>query len=350
MSHNLLINNIDLQFYFTVIRYCLNPDSFNLLVTMNDASSAGELTSGTSTFVSAVYLAKLCMGAGILAIPYSFKRGGLILSPIGLGIVAVWNAISCHMIIRCKRCCSDNVYPYSISSQFAKLALSGLGWKGVYIANFCLLFTLLGVCVSYQTAFISLLLNLPFVYLNQQQLALISAILVYPLCCIKDLQFLSVLSVLGLGCLLAGMLTIMLYGFHLYKLPENNLDSYSKVPNWPESAGDFCSFVGVAVFCYGYCTLALNVEENMKHKDEFMKAVIWSLFFVWVLYVTMGDIIGYLFSHIDTGEIKSNILANLPPDSITSNIVRSSMSIVSLSCYFYNGKLIFFRFAYSLSL
>eukprot|EP01035_Chromulina_nebulosa_P020161 gene20161-26174_t len=49
---------------------------------------------GSTTLMAAVNLAKLCIGSGLLAIPYSFLRGGLLFSPLVIGLIAFWNGVS----------------------------------------------------------------------------------------------------------------------------------------------------------------------------------------------------------------------------------------------------------------
>jgi solute carrier family 36 (proton-coupled amino acid transporter) len=277
-----------------------------------------------------------------LAIPYSFLQGGFLFSPVGIGAIAAWNAVSCMMIMRCKRMTSHDqhiTYPSEISSTFAKIAYAALGWKGVYLTDFSIVFTLLGVCVSYQIAFISLFQDVSFNTLSPKQLAIASAMIVYPMTCVRDVSVLSIVSLIGLIILLLGILSIFMFGFSMYgHLSLSDSSQYNSFPHQryiplvPQTITDLTSFTGVSVFCFGLSSLAFPVEATMKYKHEFGKAVIWSCIFVWTTYVVVGDGLAWLYSYDKSG-VKSNILQNLPIDSSIATFVRILMSVVCLLTY-----------------
>lgn len=239
--------------------------------------------------------------------------------------------------MRCKRIVTNSIqtlYPAEISSTYARIAYVALGWKGVYLTDFSIVFTLLGVCTSYQIAFASLVQDLPFNVLSPKNLAILSAVMVFPLSNVRDVGVLSVFSLAGLVILLIGIASIVIFGSLNYWQRWDNaiagtghLDHHTRLYLSPNTSSDLTSFIGVSVFCFGLCSLAFPVEESMKDKHEFPKAVMWSAIFVWLLYAIVGDGVAWLYSFDDEG-IKSNILQNLPTSSYLAIFVRIAMSSV----------------------
>jgi amino acid permease len=130
-----------------------------------------------------------------------------------------------------------------------------------------------------------------------------------------------------------GIASIILYG--LYKFGGETWQqpfSSAAVPDasltfWPDDMVDMTMFVGVATFCFGLCSMAFPIEESMRNKEDFSKAVFYSLIFVWVVYTVIGEIGAILYVH-DVEGIKDNILRNLPEEEYASSIVRISMALV----------------------
>ena len=92
-------------------------------------------------------------------------------------------------------------------------------------------------------------------------------------------------------------------------------------------------YIGVATFCIVIVTPVFPIEESLKKKGDIYKAVAISLFFIWVVYVLFADITALLFYNNAGSVLKPNILLNLPPNGIVSNIVRASMAAVCVLTY-----------------
>eukprot|EP01032_Pedospumella_encystans_P014428 gene14428-16568_t len=227
-----------------------------------------------SAFSAAANLAKLCIGVGVLALPYATSIGGLLLQQIT----------------------ATNFSTPVLAVAFAVLAL--------------------------------------------------------PLSCVDNVGVLAMFSALGLVCLIVSVIAIIVYGIIFYGSDalsdplggaaqhggESHLtnpinDSHHHLTLWPESLSAMSSFIGVATFCFGLCSLAFPVEESMQNKKEFGKAVTWSLMFVWFVYVLLGDVGAILFVHDIAKGIRDNILSNLPVDSFVAFLVRLAMAGVALLTY-----------------
>ena len=238
-------------------------------------------------------------------------------------------------MIECKHACKNVAFPADLSSTYSKIAYAGCGRLGVLITDFSIIITLLGVCVTYIIAFSALLGDLPVAAFNPFSLSIVFAVGIYPISCAKNVGKFAVLSMVGLVCLGASVVAILLYGWMFYgdAVIKHPLESLSnpeqKLPLWPETLADVTSFVGVATFCFGLTLLVFPIEESMEHRHEFHKAVAWSLVFIWFVYMVLGEGGAILYIHAPLG-IRGNILSNLPADSPTAVVVRCAMALVRL--------------------
>lgn len=249
-----------------------------------------------------------------------------------MALVAAWNGIACRMMIECKRSIDGMYIPHGISSTYSKIAYAGAGYFGVFLTDFSIIVTLLGVCIAYQITFATLFHEIPSCRISKTVLTIISGLIVLPVSCAKDVSILSWSSFAGLICLIIGVLSIIIYGLWNYgtesiEFPMTS-ESGRSLSFIPLTFSDATTFVGVATFCFGLCSLAFPIEESMKNKEEFGKAVTWSLIFVWFAYVAIGDLGSFMYIH-DVSGIKDNILSNLPQDSLSASLVRLSMACVS---------------------
>ncbi len=281
----------------------------------------------SSTLEASINMSKLCIGSGILALPYAISKGGLILSPIFIGFIAMLNGISCDMMIECKNAVRAQFYvPDDIISTYSRIAFCGGGYTAVMITDLSIIITLLGACVTYLITFNAMMEDLPFVNLGQTTLAWIMFLCAYPLCVVKDVSKLAKFSLAGLACLLIAVSAIILFGIVCYggKVMEG-----PGLPLFSESIVEFATFIGIATFGFGLCSLAFPVEESMAYPQEFGQAVKWSLLFVWMIYVILGDGVAFLFVHDERG-INSNILRNLPINDVSAHVVRFAMALVCI--------------------
>lgn len=296
-----------------------------------------------------MFIPQLCIGVGVLALPYSTSIGGLLFAPLVIAVVAAWNAVACTKMVECKNACAHMNYPANLSSTYSRIAYAGAGKVGVLFTDFSIIVTLLGVCIAYQITFAQLLQQIPYTNFSTSTLTILFGLLAIPLCCVPNVGVLAIFSFFGLICLIVSVVAIIVYGVYEYgselaqdpfghisftsavddHLTSTANDSHTHLPLWPETLSSMSSFIGVATFCFGLCSLAFPVEESMRNKNEFGKAVVWSLVFVWFMYVLLGDLGAVLYVHADVG-IKDNILSNLPTDSLAARMVRLAMTGVSV--------------------
>jgi len=198
------------------------------------------------------------------------------------------------------------------------------------LTDFSVIITLLGVCISYQITFAALLSELPGMILSRSSLTILSGIVLLPLCNVQTIDKLSFASIAALVCLGVAIITILVYGINLYGTEVRNYDATTNsVKLWAEDMKDTMFLVGVSTYCFGLCSAVFPIEESMKRKEDFSKAVAWSLVIVWVIYAVVGDAAAVLYAY-DPHGVQDNILRNLPTQSTVANLVRISMAAVCL--------------------
>lgn len=289
-----------------------------------------QRTEGSSFFGAAVNIAKLSIGNGILALPYATSRGGLLFSPFAISMIAIWNVLSCFMMIDCKREIANFRFPSEISSTYSRLSYAAFGRLGAIFTDLSVFATLFGVCVSYQIAFAQFLKDIPSNPLSNWSdfaqtvgYTYFSILIVYPLACQRNLGFLSYTSFAGLVCLVLSIGVLTAYGFDGFHWDPQHII----VRMWPESLSSFTTFSGVAIFCYGLCTFTFPIEESMCDRTQFSKAVIWSTIFVTFFYICIGDTLSLVYAHRQSG-IDQNILHNLPIYSTPAILIRFALALV----------------------
>lgn len=291
--------------------------------------------------------------------------GGLGFSPVGILVIAgsvsfvykstplliciyvdvlvrvAWNGISCLMMINCRQALqhmkSDGSWkdPTDIMlvSTYSEVAYAGLGKFGVYLADFCVAGSLLGIGCASQINFATLLSDLPSVDLSVSTLIVISAVICYPIACARDLSALSNLQLIGLICLLFNVAAVLVYGYLLYvAIPPADLVD-SRLTLLPASEVDLSAYIGIACFCFGICTYIFPVEESMENTKDFRLAMIYCLVLVSAFYIIVGESAAILFTATTHGHISGNILLNLPSASFITFIARISMACICVLTY-----------------
>jgi amino acid permease len=227
-------------------------------------------------------------------------------------------------LVACRDRARGVVVPASVTSSYSKIAYIGLGWTGVFVTDASIFVTLFGVCVSTMVNVAALLHDMLGNYFQLNMYILLTAMITYPLTCLKNMSTLARLSPIGIVCLALNVGAIVGYGISLYWSQLTGIE----VAMWPQSPPDLASYTGIAIFCFGLCTLALQIEESMEHSSEFPLALFRCLVIVCAVYFFVGDIVALLYSH-DARGVSGNILLNLPDDAIISTFSRVAMIAVT---------------------
>lgn len=258
----------------------------------NAAGGGGGSSSGASLLASAINISKVCVGTGMLALPFAIAESGVLVGALGLALIALWNRRASSNLSRLRQRLHCDTY--------ASLAERIFGPFGRLLVDVCTVSTLLGACTVYLITFATLLHDTPLALgpnagrasLNPWRETLLCALLVTPLAVWRHLKLLANTSALGLLALIAGFGTVFVFGVMefglsgsggsgLLTLPLTNATTISEgndlglatsggmkkssgtcsgVENEHGTAavkllpsGQLSHFFGIAAFCYGIC-------------------------------------------------------------------------------------------------
>lgn len=211
------------------------------------------------------------------------------------------------------------------------------GKSGALLTGACVIVCLMGVCICYQISFALMMTGLPDSFNPLSTLPLadqtlyyiyLSSLLVYPVACAKNVQFLSPVSFIALICLAFGLVVLVAFGYDkVYSIEQATHEGIFQGPWWPASMSDGSSYMGIALYCYGLCVICFPIEESMRDKREFPKALLYSCIFVTVFYSMVGDVLSSIYQ-FDPNGVSQNILQNLPASSHAAAAVRCVMAVV----------------------
>jgi len=263
----------------------------------------------------------LC-GVGILSTPYAIREGGW----LGLGVLLVFSVLSCYTGVLLKRCLESEpgleTYP--------DIGQAAFGTKGRILISIILYLELYACCVEYiildSDNLTSLFPNASFDYIGirlpaKQLFAILTAIVVLPTVCLKDL---SILSYISAGGVIASVLvflclfwvgTVDQVGFH----HSGSLLSLANLP--------------VAIGLYGYCysghAVFPNIYTSMKKRTQFTAVLIASFTICTIMYAVTA-LMGYTMFGDETN---SQFTLNMPKRFVASKLAVWTTVVNPLTKY-----------------
>lgn len=271
---------------------------------------------------SVVNIAKVCIGTGMLALPFAVHESGVVAGAGGLALIGLWNHHASKRLcgLRARLQCDT----------YASLAAQVFGTQAALVVDFCTIATLLGVVCVYTITFAQLLHDTPLalspggVATSAWQETIFCAVLVLPLSVWRELKFLANTSRIGLGALLAGFGAIFYFGvlqfgwwgfgdidgrdagladaptFSTAPFPSSSLSLWptlscstdvslsAAVGLFPQSVNAASRYFGVAAFCFGVPPLQFSLQDSMAEPARFTEALRAALAVVWAAYGVCG--------------------------------------------------------------
>jgi amino acid permease len=349
-------------------------------------SPRSVLSGGGSVVDTAVNIAKVCIGTGVLALPSAMEGAGVGVGVATLFVVGLWNVHASRRLVQLQAA--------SGCASYAALAHAVFGRVGRALVDLCTISTLLGATTVYVLTGATLLHHTPLALAADGAADSVSAqgcgsssdeggggggsgghpasesvwkevvlcvALSAPLCVWRELQVLAKTSALGLVALLAGIVAIVAFGMAEYgtdglssRLPSPpaatatvaDLDptvggdaaaaavcsdgSPVAIPVLPQALEQLSRFFGIAAFCYGVPPLQFSIQSSMARPTAFVRALSAALAFVFVVYVG-GSVWIIVLYRCDPMGLQENVLSNLPLGSAAAVIVRLCYAVVCVT-------------------
>lgn len=263
-----------------------------------------RLSSQSKTFAN-VFIA--IVGAGVLGLPYTFKKTGWLMGSLMLFSVALL-AYHCMMLLVFTRRKLESIHGFSKINSFADLGFEVCGPLGRFAVDIMIVLAQAGFCISY-LIFISNTLAYVFNPDNHTSILGLSPKTVYLWACFPfqlGLNSISTLTHLAPLSIFADVVDLAAVGVVMVE------DVLVFLKNRPElkAFGGFSVFfygLGVAVYSFEGIGMILPLELEAKYKYKFGKVLALCMAFISLLYGAFG-ILGYMAFGEETKDI---ITANL---------------------------------------
>ncbi|OAY61003.1 amino acid transporter AVT3B [Manihot esculenta] len=288
-----------------------------------DTPLLGKKTPLSSTFKTFANLLVAIVGAGVLGLPYTFKKTGWVMGSMMLFSVAFLTCYCMILLVRTRRKL-ESLRGFSKVASFGDLGFAVCGPVGRFAVDAMIVLAHAGFCVSYL-----IFIANTFAYAfnrqsNEKILGFLSPKSLYLWGCfpfqlglnsIPTLTHLAPLSIFADVAQLGAMGVVMV----------EDVVAFSKNKPPLEAFGGFSVFfygLGVAVYAFEGIGMVLPLESEAKDKDKFGKVLGLCMAFISLLYGVFG-ILGYFAFGEATKDI---ITTNLGP-GLVSNLVQFGLSV-----------------------
>ncbi|KAL6959807.1 Amino acid transporter avt3c [Sarracenia purpurea var. burkii] len=260
------------------------------------------LSSKFKTFAN-VFIA--IVGAGVLGLPYTFKRTGWVMGILILFAVA-FLTFHCMMLLVHTRRRLDSLHGFSKITSFGDLGFAVCGPIGRLSVDVMIVLSQAGFCVGY-LIFVANTLTYLFNYSstnpNPKFMGFSPKSLYVWLCfpfqlglnSIPTLTHLAPLSIFADVVDLGAMAVVIVEDIAVFLKQRPVLDAFG---GWSV----FLYGVGVAVYAFEGVGMVLPLESETKDKHKFGKILCLSMVFICVLYGAFG-LLGYFAFGVDTKDI-----------------------------------------------
>ncbi|KAG2706228.1 hypothetical protein I3760_05G094600 [Carya illinoinensis] len=275
------------------------------------------LSSQSKTFAN-VFIA--IVGAGVLGLPYAFKRTGWVMSLLTLFAVAVLTH-HCMMLLVYTRRKLESLQGFSKIASFGDLGFTVCGPIGRFFVDILIILSQTGFCVGYLIFIGNTLADL--INLSPEILGLapksfyIWGCLPFQLGLnsIATLTHLAPLSIFADVVDLGAMGVVMVEDVFVFLKQRPALKTFGGL-------SVFFYGMGVAVYSFEGIGMVLPLESEMKDKDKFGRVLALTMAFISLMYGAFGALGYFAFGE----ETKDMITANLGA-GLVSTLVKLGLCV-----------------------
>ncbi|KAG2373425.1 hypothetical protein C9374_012164 [Naegleria lovaniensis] len=324
-----------------------------------------HLSSNASALINII---KANIGSGILGMPYAFKCAGYWLGLFSIVIIMLI-VVHCTILLvdskrylnnmlKKKRKKKDEIgivvedeisisqssptpsIPLSTSNTpptveekeiitFNDIGYAAFGRTATVVITFFLFVTQLGFCCAYLTFISSNLMNIfgtPTTLGWKALFIFITGVAVFPFCCIRNLKYLSPVSIISEIMIILGVGIVLYFAFDkLASEPFPGLYRNLRPYNFEQ----FATFFGICLFAFEGVGLVLPIESNMRDKKAYPMLLFVGMIIICASMILLG-IVGYLAYGMG---VNSLITFNLPADGALPLIIKIFLIIALLFTY-----------------
>ncbi|XP_068324844.1 amino acid transporter AVT3B-like [Pyrus communis] len=270
------------------------------------------LSSQSKTFAN-VFIA--VVGAGVLGLPYSFKRTGWLMSLLTLLLVAFLTH-HCMMLIVYTRRKLESSNGFTRIPSFGDLGFAVCGVWGRLLVDVLIILAQAGFCVGYLIFIgntLAHLLNAPTASDLTPQILGLAPKSFYIWACFPfqlGLNSIATLTHLAPLSIFADVIDLGAMGVVMV---EDVVVMLKKMPE-VKAFGDLSLFfygLGVAVYSFEGVGMVLPLESEAKDKDKFGKVLAWTMTFISLMYGSFGALGYFAFGDQTKDMITANYGAGL---------------------------------------
>ncbi|KAL3140382.1 hypothetical protein ABBQ38_004643 [Trebouxia sp. C0009 RCD-2024] len=239
------------------------------------------------------------VGAGVLGLPYAFRRSGLIQGTVVMIIIAALNLHCMLLLVKCKK----RLVASTGAVTYNEVASHVLGKIGQRVVEVLLILSQSGFCVAY-LVFIAQNLE-PMTGYRGVYFILLACPIVAAITMLTGVRALAPFSLIADVANVLGIIVVFYDYFGAFKRPAEVVQ-FKSVSNLP-------FLFGVVIYSYEGVGMILPVEASMKRKEKFPLTLTFVMSIITVIYVSFGAI-GYAAFGEETRDI---ITLNLPHDWTT---------------------------------
>ncbi|KAI4327850.1 hypothetical protein L6164_020264 [Bauhinia variegata] len=282
-------------------------------------AKAPPLSSKLKTFAN-IFIS--IVGAGVLGLPYSFKRTGWVMGLIMLFSVA-FLTYHCMMLLVYTRRKLESIMGLTKINSFGDLGFAICGPIGRFSVDIMIILSQAGFCVSYLIFISSTLAYLisntttaPILGLTPKVLFLWSC---FPfqlgLNSIRTLTHLAPLSIFADAVDIAAKSVVMVEDVFIFAKNRPHLEAFGGL-------SVLFYGIGVAVYAFEGIGMVLPLESEAKDKDKFGKVLGWGMIVICLLFGAFGALGYFAFGE----ETKDIITTNLG-QGLVSTLVQLGLCI-----------------------
>jgi len=292
------------------------------------------------------------VGAGILGLPYAFRKTGMAGSGVVLVAVGMVSAYSMHLLVQCKRAINGgkascraavtaavayervdsqdseaadgNVASSSNGKSLKSEIVGSYGGVGAFVygeacqklVDSSLLITQAGFCCAY-LIFIGTNLHSIIPWIPDYVFIIACIFPLSVMVRIRQLKTLALFSMFANFANLFGIFAVFWRDFSVWGEKREEVEFGVEKGNLP-------FFFGVAIYCFEGMGTVIPIERSMEHKNDFTQLLLSVVALVTLLYFLFGYC-GYYAFGMDTREIITLNLGGSDGSNFAAALVKSSL-------------------------